>query len=159
MPKPSRHPLAFLLGTGLVLSLLLSAAGTDRPELPAGTILAWVPPEGSNGPPSGWLLCNRENHEKHPWVPDLTDRFLMGAANPFPGPSSEVPTDAGTIGGQRAHEHPRSRAQRSAYGSQGVDSRYGGTMLERAGHVHELDITKAEHLPPYYKVVFIVKAR
>lgn len=160
MPTPtSRSAALFLAALILALGLPLALAQGKAAELPAGTILAWVPPEGSTGPPPGWVLCNRENHEKLGWVPDLSDRFLMGAANPFPPAGSEVPRDASTIGGQRSHGHPHSRAQRSAYGSQGVDSRYGGTMLERAGHVHELDVASTEHLPPYFKVVFIVKGR
>lgn len=160
MPNPSPRSIVILItALLLVLGLPLVLAQGKGAELPAGTILAWVPPERSSGPPPGWLVCNRENHEKHGWVPDLSDRFLMGAANPFPPPGGEIPPDAGTIGGRRAHEHPHSRAQRSAYGSQGVDTRYGGTTLERAGHVHELAIASDEHLPPFYKVVFIVKAR
>lgn len=150
-----------VLSTTLMLSirapwsLALAAAGG---ELPPGTIVAWSPPAGVTGPPPGWLLCDRATHEAHPWVPDLSERFLWGAGVPFAPPDSGLESDLGHRGGSVAHEHPGSQTPRALVRSIRAERQSLGRELADANHEHRVEVRSDRHLPPFHKVAFIIKA-
>ncbi len=158
----SRRILLLVLLGALVLWLPMvggqptESAGLD---LPRGTILPWVPAPGVDQPPPGWLICDRETHEKHPWVPDLSGRFLMGATAAFPEVEGEGKAAGfGQFGGRSSHGHPGSRTPLQYAPPQKVE-RGGVAAAEaaRSTHRHSVQIAPETHLPPYYTVVYIIR--
>ena len=132
-------------------------------QIPNGVIFAWDAivrdKDGtltgeSRSVPDGWRVCNGENG-----TPDLTDRFLMGAASlSVAGETggeanikeSGVHTHSGTTGVTRGPDHGISCSGKCSGG-------------RTAAHSHSFDIGKsAKHshgsnLPPYYKIIYICK--
>jgi hypothetical protein len=142
--------------------LLPLAVPAAQSQLPAGVIVMW---SGSlDKIPSGWVLCDGRDG-----TPDLRDRFVVGAA------SEEY---LGKTGGSRTHRHrardhthqidPPGVRLRPVYGYSG----YGGVNARERYYTlsrQSLDIRpfksgankatpdSVSHLPPYYKIAFIMK--
>ncbi len=160
-----------IITTFALLSLAMPAVGqpqvtdgTPAPAsgFPAGVIVMW---SGSlDSIPAGWALCDGSDG-----TPDLSNRFVLGVG------AAEY---LGNTGGSRAHQHrtrdhihqidPPALRLRPAYGYSG----YGGTAIrDRYYMIREqsLDIRpfksgsttvmpdSVPHLPPYYKIAFIMK--
>jgi hypothetical protein len=144
----------------VALLCLTTAASTD--ELPAGVIVMWSGPMDSI--PAGWALCDGQNG-----TPDLSNRFVLGAG---------TPEYLGSTGGSHSHRHragdhthpidPPATRLRPLPGYRGYErirsqSRY--YMLP--GQTFDLKPftsgpstrapDSAQHLPPYYKIAFIMK--
>ena len=132
-------------------------------QTPNGVIFAWdavirdkdgAPTGESRSVPDGWQVCNGENG-----TPDLTGRFLMGAAS-LSGAGetggkanikeSGVHTHSGTTGVTRGPDHGISCSGKCSGG-------------RTAAHSHSFDIGKSgkhshgSNLPPYYKIIYICK--
>ncbi len=134
-----------------------AVAAASAGELPRGTILAWVPPEGATGPPPGWRICDRATQEEHPWVPDLSGRFLVGASAYF-GSVPEGALGVGKMGGGRSHGHRGSRTPLEPGSAQRVErGRIGGGEAARVSHRHSVEVAPEDHLPPFYSVIYIIK--
>jgi hypothetical protein len=157
---------------GLALAALAASAGAQPPPpagkpaaesaLPSGVIVMWSGPLDKI--PAGWALCDgREG------TPDLRSRFVLGVG------AAEY---LGDTGGSRSHQHrsrdhvhqidPPAVRLRPVYGSSGYHG--GGArnhyyMLPR--QTFDLRPFKSgpmtappdsvSHLPPYYKIAFIMK--
>lgn len=100
--------LAELMVLLLALSIMLAAAApvvTKRQPsetttaLPGGSILVWC--DIASNIPDDYLVCDTANHGNHPQIPDLTNRFVIGAggAYPFRDPSSDPVTSTQQLGG------------------------------------------------------------
>ncbi len=126
--------------------------------LPKGTIVAWSPPAGVTAPPAGWLLCDRTNHETYGWVPELSERFLWGAGQPFPAADAGLESDLGHRGGSLTHQHLGSRTPRTVVRSERAQRQSLGRELADASHQHAVEVSSDRHLPPFHKVAFIIKA-
>lgn len=111
--------------------------------VPVGTILAWTSHMTNSPPlPAGWMRCDGQkvDDERSPYfgqrLPDLNraegegGRFLRGAP------------ESGREGGSLTHTHGSYRSQK--YGTQ--RSPVAATL-------------PAEHLPPFYTVVWIMRVR
>ena len=137
--------------------------GSHQVQLPKGVIVMWS--GNMEEIPKGWSLCDGTKG-----TPDLRDRFVVGA-----GSSAHV----GVKGGSYSHAHkqdthshrvtmPRSRVNtlRIPYGSRG---NYGSLSYKIQQQRHYADsrvanssklapvIQTAQNLPPYLKLVFIMK--
>jgi hypothetical protein len=157
--------------TFTLLSLAMPAAGqppatggTPAPasSLPAGVIVMWSGP--LDAVPAGWALCDGNDG-----TPDLRNRFVLGVG------AAEY---LGSTGGSRAHKHragnhihqidPPSLRLRPVYGYSG----YRGTgTRSRSYALPEQTFNwrsfksgpttvipdSVSHLPPYYKIAFIMK--
>jgi hypothetical protein len=143
----------------------IAAGLDDSPSraLPRGVIVMW---SGSlEEIPTGWALCDGSNG-----TPDLRDRFVMGVG---------ARKYMGTIGGSHAHEHrnqdhshrialPGSHLSilRGFSRNGGYPGFRGGTLRSHryysgtrafASQPASIRIDGARHLPPYYKLAFIMK--
>lgn len=110
--------------------------------LPAGTVVAFAGREI----PVGWTLCDGSYTSSGLVTPDLRDRFLMG---------SDQVGKAPVFGGSPAHAHTGTVNQ-SEGPNTGVDSG-DNRWVPSQKHKHTLTIMESEHLPPYAKLVFIMK--
>jgi hypothetical protein len=120
--------------------------------LPRGTI---VPYSGraNDVDKTHWAVCDGTNN-----TPDLTDRFIMGATY----------KERGIKGGTRSHVHPatlRFTAQIIKTDEVKFRLKEGqGPSFEIERHGHAFDIRRQsvtlgekEHLPPYYRLVYLMK--
>ena len=121
---------------------------TTAAIIPHGVIVMWSGTLASI--PSGWALCDGTNG-----TPNLRDRFIYGCS------ASENP---GATGGSTSHDHTfdiphflsglPSAVHQHASGS----FAWSGTSDHRHGIDPPEDTTTiANHLPPYYKLAFIMK--
>lgn len=108
--------------------------------VPKGTIIAYYPPININieellnentyyWVPDGWAICNGLND-----TPDLTNRFIMGSEK----------TELGQVGGSVEHNH---RLEQVPY-----DTAPDASNVNNGTIIHS-----ANHLPPYYKLIYIVR--
>lgn len=130
--------------------------------LPNGVIVMWSGP--LDAIPSGWALCDGQEG-----TPDLRNRFVLGVG------AAEY---LGSTGGSRAHKHragnhthqidPPSLRLRPVYGYSGF--RGAGTrgrsytLPEQTFNLRSFKSgpttyipDAVPHLPPYYKIAFIMK--
>ncbi len=158
-----------LFATGLLALLALWGLGAFQypgtsdfsVTLPRGTVIAWYAPASPSGTlevPIGWRVCDGTLG-----TPDLRNRFVLGASN-----QAEV----GSLGGTTVHSHA------------GVTSLDGGgfvglpTVVQNfklptgisedlaatddhthqiPPHAHTVSTTQESHLPPYTKLLYIIK--
>lgn len=123
--------------TLLLLTVLFFASCSGVPK---GTIIAW---HSNENVPTGWAICNGANG-----TPDLTNRFLMGTAN-----SSEI----GQIGGQPEIAEIRLTNKQDKANITKLNSALHDQGIAVAHETHTHVIDKVTNLPPYYKVVYIIK--
>lgn len=143
----------------------LAASADDAASyaLPRGVIVMWA--GNLEEIPAGWSLCDGTNG-----TPDLRDRFVMGVG---------VRKNMSPIGGtfehhHRAHNHshrispPSSHISTltSAYHGRGKPGFHGGVVRTRRyysgrrafeSQAAPVEIDRARHLPPYYRLAFIMK--
>jgi hypothetical protein len=93
--------------------------------------------------PVGWALCNGQNG-----TPNLTDRFIMGTVSDFSNAQ-----DGRRFGGQANHAHGTSGPQ----GDVPRTTAMGGASFHLGGMNHTHTTGEASHIPPFYKVAFIMK--
>lgn len=117
-------------------------------QLLSGAIVAWYPKNTSAivsdqgkltiSVPEGWLICNGENG-----TPDLRDRFIFGTAEPV---------NIGAMGGKINHLH-------SGTTSNGINTNGPKKDHHHEGGVHHHTFTteSSEHLPPFVKLIYIMK--
>lgn len=105
-----------------------------------GMIVMW---SGSvTAVPSGWALCNGQHG-----TPNLTDRFILGIS---------VDTTART-GGSSTHAHTTGRGDNATRNAiTDVAAIVRGTD-NYSDEVHTHAVSDANHLPPFYKLAFIMK--
>jgi len=138
--------------------------GTPAPGLPTGVIVMWG--GALDAIPAGWALCDGSDG-----TPDLRNRFVLG------GSTAEY---LGSSGGSRSHQH-RNRGHThqidppalrlnpvygySSYGGRGTTRRgyymFTGQTFDmrpfKSGSVTAAVPGSVQHLPPYYKIAFIMK--
>lgn len=157
--------LSFAIGCILItLGCLPTYLGDPVEDVPPGAILAWEPQirdgDGTvvagrlNDVPYGWKICNGSNG-----TPDLTDRFVLGTATPTEagqtGGTSQIPNDTVSISGTTGKE----RIDRDRKGGFETDE----PDTQTGSHIHDLELKVQPHnhggefLPPYYKLVYIMK--
>jgi len=127
---------------GAVVGSTVPAPGIAPDDsLPAGSIIMWSGTLSSI--PEGWQLCDGTNG-----TPDLRGRFVMGVS------SGENP---GATGGASTHTHSGTASASSQ--RIWIDDNSGGTDYwgSPSSHTHPISIDAASHLPPYYKLAYIMK--
>ena len=138
------------------------AAVMPAAGLPGGVIVMW---SGQlDAIPAGWVLCDGSDG-----TPDLRNRFVLGVG---------APDYQGSTGGSGSHTHltrdhnhqvkpPALRGRAtygySAYAGSGTRGRY-YTLPEQTYNMRPFNSESAQvkpesvsHLPPYYKLAFIMK--
>ncbi len=146
----------------VLMSLAMPAASEPAAGMPGGVIVMW---SGSiDAIPAGWVLCDGRNG-----TPDLRNRFVLGVG------AAEY---LGSAGGSGSHKHlvrdhkhqvkPPALRGRASYGysghaGSGTRSRY-YTLPEQTHNTRPFNSEPAKvtpesvsHLPPYYKLAFIMK--
>ncbi|MBI2618894.1 MAG: hypothetical protein HYW57_02325 [Ignavibacteriales bacterium] len=119
--------------------------------LPSGVIVMWSGLLANI--PSGWALCDGTNG-----TPDLRDRFIWGtSAGQNPGPT----------GGDTSHFHsvnpPTTQTTAPLEGSNVIfGSPISVSLAASDAHTHDVNILTFSsgtdvHLPPYFKLAFIMK--
>jgi len=142
------------LGTGTIITA--KSSSTNGSPLPSGTIVMWSGSIASI--PNGWGLCNGQNG-----TPDLQDQFIRSVKseeNPGPG------------GGSASHNHVVNSHQHTLPDNTGARKGGGGTWGASqnksltGNHSHPLGgnsgasapgTSTQNHLPPFYKLAFIMK--
>jgi hypothetical protein len=131
--------------------------------VPSGTIVAWSPPAASTFkdasgvvhvlPPAGWVVCNgTDPNDPGHLAPDLSDRFIMGVRDV---------SDRGQTGGNATHTHTghTSAVSNAVQANFPVVRGNGGDSLPGVDHFHGivLDPQVGNSLPPYFKLIYIMK--
>ncbi len=112
--------------------------------VPSGTIVAYY----GTDMPAGWILCDGRVTASGRRTPDLRNRFVLGL-----DPAS--PAVLGELGGAATHQHvaetgrPRDKDEEIESGSD--------EHAANDGHTHAVTVQAASHLPPYVKLVYIMK--
>lgn len=117
---------------------------TPPPRLvPSGTIVAFY---GTAVPP-GWVLCDGRMTAGGQLTPDLRNRFVLGL-DPATGA-------VGELGGSATHSH-RGRTSKPREDDESLEE---GKDEHAAndGHTHDVTVEASSHLPPYVKLVYIMK--
>lgn len=131
--------------TALLLLAGCSAPAPTVPPpaaLPGGAIVAFSGAEI----PAGWSVCDGRSTPTGRMTPDLRGRFVLGSA---PGEA------AGQSGGSASHTH-RASAGKADGGIVGVDSD-NDAWAAPGGHGHGVTVAEAEHLPPFVRLIYIMK--
>jgi Phage Tail Collar Domain len=117
-------------------SLHLDSSGTCV----TGMILMW---SGSvNAVPSGWALCNGQNG-----TPNLVDRFILGASE-----------DASArAGGTSSHSHSTGQGNNATRDVLTGVAAAGKNFDNVSDEVHSHSVSESSHVPPFYKLAFIMK--
>lgn len=118
--------------------------------VPVGTIVAWYPGE-SSAIPEGWSMCDGSSG-----TPDLRERFIQGA---------NTLARAGDVGGDSSHFHRVGLTTTKPTNEDGWN--FSGSQRGRAptttgmDHNHTVsgDTARSSHLPPYVRMVYIMKIR
>lgn len=120
-----------------------AATAADLPAVPAGVVVAFY----GTIIPQGWVLCDGRTTAGGVTTPDLRDRFILGL-DPATGA-------VGERGGAAAHKH----AARTGEPNEGDEDLESGEDEHAAndGHTHDVTVDAAPHLPPYVKLVYIMK--
>jgi hypothetical protein len=112
--------------------------------VPSGTIVAYY----GTDIPLGWILCDGRVTPNGLRTPDLRNRFIMGL-----DPASRE--TLGAVGGTASHQHsaetsnPRGERERIESGND--------EHAANDEHTHPVTVHPASHLPPYVKLVYIMK--
>jgi len=144
MTKHERFGQAFAILALLVIAGCSPPAPTTppAPAVPSGTIVAF---SGSEIP-SGWTVCDGRTTPAGRTTPDLRERFVLGA----------VPGEAvGQAGGSSSHTHRASTGKPDG-GIVGVDAD-NDAWAATSTHGHAVSVAEAEHLPPFVRLVYIMK--
>ena len=111
--------------------LMSGSVTASSADVPVGGIIMWSGTLASI--PSGWKLCDGTSG-----TPDLRDKFIYGWS---------AGVDPGGTGGATTHTH-------DAHTEATVAGIGGGSGLLTGPVTHAV----ANHLPPYYKLAFIMKS-
>jgi len=140
--------------TGAVDSIRSLATQTFVHLLPKGTIIPYSGRRDSIDF-NYWAICDGKNR-----TPDLRSRFIIGSSFRYLGRS----------GGNRSHSHTASTVPRGSVSRtealnyphrDGLDKKF---TVERHGHSFTgirspVTVAKSDHLPPYYRLVFLMKIK
>ena len=156
-------PIAFLAALALLGLVAFQSPGTTDSfsPVPRGTVVAWYvtpKPSGTIQIPAGWRVCDGTLG-----TPDLRNRFIFGANNP---------SDIGAVGGQSAHSHLGTTSLGGG-GYVGLPTVVQNFKLptgisedlaatddhthEIPPHAHTVATTEESNLPPYTKLLYIIK--
>jgi hypothetical protein len=112
--------------------------------VPSGTIVAYY----GTDLPVGWVLCDGRVAPDGRRTPDLRNRFIMGLD---PTSQETLGATGGTASHQHAAETGKPRGEREQIES-GNDEH-----AANDDHTHAVTVQPATHLPPYVKLVYIMK--
>lgn len=110
--------------------------------VPSGTIVAFAGPQL----PAGWTLCDGRATPGGQTTPDLRGRFVMGA--------DTAAADAGQMGGAPQHTHQAEAGP--GRGARGADAD-NDFSTATSGHSHAITLQPGESLPPFVKLIYIMK--
>jgi hypothetical protein len=128
----------------------LAAVPGARPQvgaqaaIPSGTIVAYY----GTDLPAGWVLCDGRIAPGGRRTPDLRNRFIMGL-----DPASQE--TLGVAGGTTSHQHA-AETGRAREESERIESGRDEHVSDD-DHTHPVVVHPANHLPPYVKLVYIMK--
>jgi hypothetical protein len=131
-------------GTGVAAATAPQGRTPGAGGIPSGTIVAFYGTEL----PMGWALCDGRVTASGRRTPDLRNRFILGL-----DPAS--PAALGEAGGAPTHQHaaeidpPRGERERIESGRD--------EHAANDDHTHPITIRSASNLPPYVKLVYIMK--
>jgi hypothetical protein len=116
--------------------------------LPRGTIIAWYGTGAVTIPdPTVWAVCDGTNG-----TPDLRGKFVSGVS------------DLASIGldpnGTSFHSHPGSAAMAADVDDHIIKSTDKGDdslITTKSIHTHPLSITVASHIPPNFRLIYLMK--
>jgi len=138
-------------------------------NVPIGTIILW----GDEAIPGGWQICDGNNG-----TPNLIDKFIMGCAN-----DDEILDTGGAVshshefnssstGSNGAHDHTVNFSldptTQTKHGKAGTGSTFvsdpnhphtvSGSSASGGAHTHSVGtINSADNLPPYIKLIYIMR--
>jgi hypothetical protein len=135
--------------TGTTPPPLAAAAAARQPvgpqgAVPSGTIVAYY----GTDLPAGWVLCDGRIAPDGRRTPDLRNRFIMGL-----DPASQE--KLGVAGGTTSHVHT-AETGRAREKSERIESGRDEHVADD-DHTHSVTVHPASHLPPYVKLVYIMK--
>ena len=141
--NPNEYPKLFNMLIPIVGEKARSPFG-----VPSGTIIAWNPKvydaelleDLDSFLPLGWKICDGRKYGDFE-TPNLKDKFIMGTNDVAEvNKSSDVSSHTHSLGAANAAES--------------ADKRGGATHAVRD---HSHFVSAAEHIPPYWKLIFLIK--
>jgi hypothetical protein len=126
----------------------IAAAPQARAQLgagvPSGTIVAYY----GTDLPVGWVVCDGRDTPSGRRTPDLRNRFIMGL-----DPASQEML--GATGGTTSHQHA-AETGRAREKSERIESGRDEHVADN-DHTHPVTVHPANNLPPYVKLIYIMK--
>ena len=134
---------------GDVLTSNASGVGTwQNSAIPSGAIVMWSGSIGSI--PAGWELCDGDFG-----TPDLRGRFIYGCQNGEDPTGNRFTAISDSIHSHSVSGNAESFSPHVTVGSFGIPAR--NVNLDNHTHVVTGTTDAQSHLPPYYKLAFIMK--
>ncbi|NTU99051.1 hypothetical protein HGA64_03535 [Candidatus Falkowbacteria bacterium] len=121
--------------------------------VPAGTVIAWYPnvfvglsdEKITELLPTGWKICDGAVYGNFT-TPNLTSRFIMG---------TNTISELNNTGGSAEHEHNGSIGASTSKDRK--DNSRDDSYSASSSHSHSLTIDKSNNLPPFWKLIYIIK--
>lgn len=141
------HTLMSYQSTRILLENFKGYRASANYGLPKGTVISWNPYQEPTLEqniediiPDGWAICDGSYG-----TPDLTDKFIMGTNS-----LNSVSESGGTVEHIHTGKTNNGNNNKQRTGS-------GGRDASDRNHSHIIYVDKTNHLPPYYKLIYLMK--
>jgi hypothetical protein len=142
----SQHVQANAITTSKIPDGAITPVKIDPNFLPIGSVISWYRPNGSISLPTGWEVCDGRNWSDiaNAWgvttgtIPNLVNKFVLGAALSGIGTGPSTPPDIGAAGG--SHTRDLSHSHTVSDHMHSVDAHAHGIVID-GSHKHRFATT------------------
>lgn len=133
------------VGTAELAANAVTEPKLDPNVVPIGSVIPWWRPTGATPVPTGWVVANGATVSDHSFgggpitIPDLRNRFVLGAATSGTGTGNTTPPDIGSTGGATNHSLSHTHTLSHTHD------------VVLPGHTHPFDINHSHSYGAYFK--------